>query len=402
MKMLIKLPFFTLLLLISFASVNAVLFTPALPNMTSFFGIEVETAQQTITWFLVGYALGQLIYGPIANRLGRKPALYVGISLQIISSLLCVVSGALHCWWLLIVGRFLLALGAGVGLKMTFTLVNECYTPQQASQKIAYLMLAFAITPGLGIALGGFLNTWYGWESCFYAGAVYGIVLLVLVRRLPETLKNKQLNALHLPHLVVSYSRTFAQVKLVLFALLMGCSTCFIYVFSAVAPFLAIDTFGLNSAQYGLANLIPPCGLVLGSLVSARMVVHYSIVNCIRLGIVITSCGVACMMIGMLMHWSALVALFLPMVVVYFGLCFIMANASTLAMLTVEDKAQGSAVMSFINMGSATLVVLSLGLFSIHILLLPAVFMSLCAAMASLFWLVNQYGDRFIRQCNYQ
>src|SRR5579864_6635516 len=88
-----QLPFFTLLLLISFASVNAVLFTPALPNITHFFGISEDIAQQTITWFLIGYAVGQLIYGPIANRFGRKHALYTGIGIQIISSLFCVVAG---------------------------------------------------------------------------------------------------------------------------------------------------------------------------------------------------------------------------------------------------------------------------------------------------------------------
>src|SRR5580700_3998703 len=82
------LPFFTLLLMISFASVNAVLFTPALPAIAHFFMLSNDQAQLTVSWFLVGYALGQLIYGPLANRFGRKPALYAGISLQIVSSLL--------------------------------------------------------------------------------------------------------------------------------------------------------------------------------------------------------------------------------------------------------------------------------------------------------------------------
>jgi MFS family permease len=74
-----RLPFFTLFLLISFAAVNAMLFTPALPNLTRFFDISEMAAQSTITWFLVGYTVGQLLYGPIANRFGRKSALYVGI-----------------------------------------------------------------------------------------------------------------------------------------------------------------------------------------------------------------------------------------------------------------------------------------------------------------------------------
>src|SRR5579862_3156828 len=179
--------YFTLLLMISFASVNAVLFTPALPEIANYFSISTSNVQLTVTWFLVGYALGQLIYGPIANRYGRKPALYAGIMLQILSSFLCILSGLMHEYFILILGRFLLAIGSGVGLKMTFTLVNEIYEPKIASQKISYLMLSFAMTPGLAVALGGYLTDHYGWMSCFYPGISYGILLLILILRLPET-----------------------------------------------------------------------------------------------------------------------------------------------------------------------------------------------------------------------
>ncbi|HSW71680.1 MAG TPA: MFS transporter [Gammaproteobacteria bacterium] len=380
-----KLPFFTLLLLISFASVNAVLFTPALPSLAQFFEISEDSAQYTITWFLVGYALGQLVYGPLANRFGRKPALYMGISLQIISSLLCVFSGVIHQYWLLVIARFLLALGSGVGLKMTYTLVSECYEPKIASQKISYLMLAFAITPGLSVALGGILNSYYGWTSCFYAGALYGVTLLFFVSGLPETQKTLNLNALKIKHLLHEYSKQFKSIQLLTSGLLMGCSTSFVYVFAALAPFIAINIFGLSSAEYGLANLLPPLGLILGSIVGAGLSKKYPLGSIIRAGIFIASLGVIIMFIAMILHFPLLVSLFLPMIIIYFGLCFVLANASTLAMSRVTDKAQGSAVMNFINMGLATIVVLSLGLFPIQTLLLPASYIILSIVMLGMF-----------------
>jgi MFS family permease len=381
----IRLPFFTLLLLISFASVNAVLFTPALPSIAHFFGIGEDTAQQTITWFLVGYAAGQLVYGPIANRFGRKPALYAGISLQIVSSLLCVLSAIIHEYWLLVLARFMLALGSGVGLKMTFTLVNECYEPKIASQKISYLMLAFAITPGLGVVPGGILNTYYGWTSCFYAGAVYGLMLLFFVSRLPETQKTLNLNALKIKHLLHVYSSQFKNTQLVTGGLLMGGSTCFVYVFAAIAPFIAINIFGLTSTEYGLANILPPIGLILGSIVGARLSKKYSLESIIQAGILIATLGAALMLVAMLMHVPILFSLFVPMISIYFGLCFILANASTIAMSHVADKAHGSAVMNFINMGLATLVVLSVGLFPMKAVLLPVIYIILCAVMIGIF-----------------
>lgn len=376
--------FFTLLLMISFASVNAMLFTPALPDITNFFLISENDAQLTITGFLIGYALGQLLYGPLANRFGRKPALYVGIGLQIFSSFLCALAGTLNEYSLLVFGRFLLALGAGVGLKMTFTLVNECFEPRIASQKTAYLMLAFAISPGLAIALGGLLNTHFGWMSCFYAGAIYGAVLFLFVTRLPETQTTPDLNALKIKHLLQAYGMQFKNINLITGGALMGCSTTFVYVFAALAPFIAINLLGMSSAEYGSANILPAIGLLSGSLTSAQFVKRFSLQRCIRWGVAIASFGVAFMMIMLILHKSALIALFLPMMVIYFGLALVIANASSIAMSQVTDKAHGSAVMSFVNMALPMLIVLNLGLFQINSLLLPSIYLVICLGM---FWL---------------
>lgn len=126
-----------------------------------------------------------------------------------------MASGLAHTYWLLVVGRLFLALGSGVGLKMTFTLVNECYPTKIATQKISYLMLVFAITPGLAIALGGLLNTYLGWMSCFYVGALYGTLLFLLVMHLPETATQLDYNALEIHHLIAGYKTQFKNISLV-------------------------------------------------------------------------------------------------------------------------------------------------------------------------------------------
>jgi len=373
----IHLPFFILLLMISFASVNAVLFTPALPDIASFFSVSNDEAQLTVSLYLVGYAVGQLIYGPFANRFGRKPALYGGISLQILSSLLCVAAGKLDFFPLLVVGRFFLALGAGVGLKMTLTLVNESYDHKLASQTISYLMLAFAITPGLSVALGGILNQQYGWMSCFYAGALYGVFLLLLSMRLPETLKTLHYEALQLPHLIQGYKTPFQNRRLVACGFIMGMVSSFVYVFAALAPFIAIDLSAMSSAEYGFANIIPPIGLMVGSVVSARLATSYPLETLIRIGVIITCIGVLSMLACTLAHLPILYSLFCMMVVIYFGTTFIIANASIVAMQHVTDKAHGAAVMSFINMGTATLAVLCVSEFTVTRTLLPTVYIIL-------------------------
>lgn len=382
------LPFVTLLLMISFASVNAVLFTPALPNIAKYFFISDEIAQATITWFLIGYTLGQLIYGPIANRFGRKHALYVGIAVQIMSSLLSVLAGEVYSFNLLVIGRFFMALGAGVGLKMTFTLVNEWYEPKLASQKIAYLMLGFAVAPGLGVTLGGFLNQFYGWASCFYAEAIYGVILLLFVIKLPETLRVRDLNTFKIKYLVHEYLVQFKNHAILTGGLLMGICTSFIYLFAAIAPFLAINLLGMNSAEYGMANILPPIGLIMGSLYCARLTRKLSLPSIIKIGIIITSVGVVLLSVLIMIELSAMFSLFLPLVVIYFGLSLIPSNASAIAMQQTHDKAHGSAVMNFYNMGLATVLVLSVGFFSVSKLLLIGVYLVLCAMLYV--WFFNQ------------
>ena len=379
------LPFLTLLLMISFASVNAVLFTPALPNIANYFAIQIDSAQQTVTWFLIGYAFGQLIYGPIANRFGRKKALYSGISLQIFSSLICVFSGIVHEYYFLIIGRFLLALGSGVGLKMTFTLVNECYDPKNASKKISYLMLAFAITPALGVAFGGILNTYYGWESCFYAGAIYGLLLLALTTRLPETQTILKYDEFKINNLFYGYIKQFKNIQLISGGCMMGCATAFVYIFAALAPFLVITSLEFKSDEYGIANLLPALGLIFGSICSAQLIKKTSLTKCILIGIIISVIGVFIMLSAISMHLSAIYSIFLPMILIYFGLSFIIANASTIAINSTSDKSHGSAVMNFINMSIATIAVLSLGFVQVSIMLLPGTYILLCLLMAAIY-----------------
>lgn len=380
----VKLPLITLILLISFASVNAVLFTPALPDIVTYFTLDAAAGQHTITWFLVGYALGQLVYGPVANRYGRKPALYGGIGLQVFSSLLCALSYTSHRFEWLVLGRFLLALGSGVGLKMTFTLVSECYEQQEASKITSYLMTAFAITPGLAVALGGLLNHQFGWVSCFYAGAIYGLLLLGLVVRLPETLKEKNRNALKLAYLVKGYGAQFKSKAVLVGGLLMGCATTFVYSFAAIAPFVVINLYGLSSAAYGLANIIPSVGLLVGSLLCAQLTKKQALSSLLKQGVAVTLLGVVVMGLFALFKLDPIVAIFVPMAIIYFGLSFIMAIASALTMAQAVDKAYASAVMSFLNMGLATVVVLSLGFFRISTMLLPGLYLVICAGMVAL------------------
>ncbi len=168
-----------LLLLVSFASISAVLFTPSLPELTEKLHITPSQAQFTITIFLIGYGIGNLPYGPLSNRYGRKPAIYTGIILALVGSGLIVLVDYFQAFWLFLVGRFFLALGSSAGLTLAFTMVGDCYQKKVLAKKISYFMLVFAMGPGISIAIGGFLTTHFKWVSCFYFLILYSLFLLV-------------------------------------------------------------------------------------------------------------------------------------------------------------------------------------------------------------------------------
>lgn len=346
--------FITLLLVISFAAVNAVMFTPALPMISDFFGVSDEVAQQTVTYFLVGYAIGQLLYSPFSNRYGRKPALYLGISLQIVSSLACVLAGYWEQFDLLVLARFASALGSGVGLKMTFTIINEFYEAKIASQKAAYTSLAFSVMPAVSVAMGGFLTKYYGWQASFYACAAYGLLLLVLAYGLPETLKKRDLDALKLKHIWTDYAVQFKNLDILIGGTMMGCCGSFVYAFAAMAPFIAIEDFGMGAETYGLANMIPLIGLMLGGIHSARSTQRKALPLIVRFGIGFVILGVSAMTVLMNVVDNIYLALFIPTIVIYFGTAHVLPNASTIALSTVENKAHASAVINFMSMSFVT------------------------------------------------
>lgn len=348
----------TLLLLMPFASISAVLFTPALPEIAKQLGVSDGQVQATMTFFLLGYAFGNLPYGPLAKRFGRKPTIYLGVTITIVGSLLTLFAGKNHLFGLFLMGRFLSALGSSVGMKISFTIIADAFEQNQATKKLSLATLAFAIAPGIAVATGGFLTTHYGWESCFYTLIVYSCLVFVLSLFLPETAPYLDQEALNLKNIQETYKRKLKNKKIIYAALIMGCVTSMIYLFSTLAPFLGINRIGLSPEEYGFLNFIPPLGLITGSLASHWLATRKEKLAVIQLGGTISVLTIAMMLIFFVTGTINLWTLFLPIPFLYFGTSLIFNNASSFAMSHMQDKSNGSAIMSFINMALATVAVL--------------------------------------------
>lgn len=363
---------FILQLLASFAIVSAVLFTPALPEITQKLGLSDSQAMWTMTAFLLGYSIGNLPYGPISNRLGRKPTLYLGILIAILGSLLTVLVDKFPIFQLLVVGRFLMALGSTVGLQIAFTMIGDVYQHHKATKKAAALMMIFAVGPGVATAIGGLLTKHFGWPSCFYFLMGYSIFLLFLSSILPETCKKHDPQALNLKKIKDGYLHILKNSKFTTCALLMGCGTSFVYLFSSEAPFIGINTIGLTAAQYGLLNIIPPIGVIIGSTLAHIFAGKKEVALVILLGIFSALSAAIVMLLLFLFGIVNLWSLFMPMPFVLIGQAMVTSNVSAMALGHSQNKSYASGMLNFINMATSFVFLLLAGAMDIQkTLLLP-------------------------------
>jgi MFS transporter, DHA1 family, multidrug resistance protein len=373
---------FILSVLLSFASVSAVLPTPALPEVAQKLNISPAQAQLTMTLFLVGYALGMLPWGPLSNRFGRKSAIYLGTGLALIGSLVVVWAGAQESLCLFVLGRFLSALGASVGLKISLTMIGDVYSQHMVTKKLSIAMLSFAIAPGLATVLGGFLTDSFGWRSCFYFLTGYSLFILLLSSLLPETHRELMRDALNLKIIKSAYQRQLRHKKLILSALIMGCGSAVVYLFATLAPFLGINHIGLTAQCYGLLNFIPYSGMIIGYILSHQLAGKKEPLSVILFGILVCSAVSVTMLLLFCLDLITIWTLFFPMLLLDVGLALFFAHASGFSISHAQDKSTASSMISFINVAvSIIALVIAEMLPPSWLCALPVLFSLICAIL---------------------
>lgn len=386
---------FILMLLISFGSIGAVFFTPGLPEMAQYFNISNAMSEWTITWYLIGYSVGQLLYGPMAHSLGGCKTILMGALLALLGSAICIIAGYEHSFVGLLIGRTMMGAGAGSGLKMTFTISTFIYSQKEAARKVTLLTLAFAIMPGLGVFIGGYLVHWYGWLNSFYLMVVYSLMIAILSYCLPEIYSKEERHAFHFADIFINYAKQLKNSFVISSGLLVGICSASVYIFAAVAPFIGMQLMHLSPERYGAYNLFPALGMVSSSLISSYFSPKMLPTQAIKLGLSLLSLGTVLLLAALLLWPENPLSLFVPMVVIYLGPGFIFANALNLGLEKTADKSNGSAMISFLNMASSCVWVLALANVHIHhATILPMLFIILVALGVTWYhWLISMGSE---------
>lgn len=375
----------TLMILSAFAAMGAIVMMPALPEITNHFHITKSTAQLVVTYFLFGYTIGQLLYGPIANRYGRKHAIYIGIIIATLGSIFSIISSPLDSFRLLILGRFFEAVGSSAGLSISIAMINDFYFEADVRRIMGLLMLAFAIVPGVAIAIGGILVQYLHWQSCFYFLLLYGLILIYPIQKLSETNLSPDLNAMKYQHVFRNYWNHFKIKKLMGFAIIIGFSTGGIYVFGAAGPFIGIHLLHVEPAIYGGLALLPYIGTLIGSLVVTRLSQVNSYVV-FKIGFLFELCACITMFLLFYCHYVSLNTLLIPMGLFCLGHPMITATFSSLSLQQTNDKSNGSSVVNATSIFVSVLMTFLLTTFhSQNPLVLPLVLLTGIILMAICF-----------------
>lgn len=368
-----------LALLSALPSIYAMLFTPSLPSLVNYFDLQFAQSQLPMSSFLLGYAFGQLPYGPLSNRFGRKPILALGMLLALISCVFCIVAGYMHNFTLFVIARFFMAVGSCSGLNIAFTIVGDQYNKTYALRVFSFIMLFSAFIPGLATCIGGFLTQYFEWQSCFYFLILFGALLLTICWYiLPETVITLDQQALRVKEIFKGYAEECKNRQLILSALITGSGTSMIYLFASAAPFIGIDLIGMDPDEFGTWAIFPSIGLAAGSFFTDRIAGRISATQLLWIGarilIIASLLSFGAFYFGHIHPWS----LFFPMLCIDTGLAFVFSTTAAIALTKAKNKSFGSSLMHFINLGMCVMSIYLIGLTSIkNPVILPLLFLLL-------------------------
>ncbi|MDE1460345.1 MFS transporter [Spartinivicinus poritis] len=344
-------PIYLLMLLMSFASLVAIVITPALPEISEAFQIKPTQSTWLVTAFLLGYAIGQLPYGVLANRYGRKKAALTGLVIALIGSLIQFIAIMESSFAGLVIARIIIAFGGACGPVVSLTVLSDCYDEQNARKKLSTLFLIFALMPCVAIAIGGFLTTHYGWQSTMQIASVYIVFIVVATySQLNETLPESQYKPIQISSNIKGIVNAFKSPNYLAFTLLATAGTATVYIFNSLSPFLSITVIKMSPQHFGLLSIITSVGLLIGSYLSGKASLKYCGRKILMLGIMILLSSSIILFTLFKATFINTFSLFVPAFFLFIGVALILPNATTLAMTCVEDKANGAGLMNTNNL----------------------------------------------------
>ncbi|WP_164097317.1 multidrug effflux MFS transporter [Serratia marcescens] len=349
----------TLSALMAVTSLSTDIYLPAMPLMAK----DLRgNAELTITGFLIGFCLAQLIWGPVSDRFGRRLPLFIGMGLFVIGSMGCALStdiGQIIFW------RVFQALGACTGPMLARAMIRDLFSRTRAAQMLSTLMIIMAIAPIAGPLIGGQMIKVTSWHAIFWLLAIIGALMLMSLFWLPETLPAEKRSQTSVTKAFKNYFALLTNTRYMRFTLCLTFYYVAAYAFITGSPFVYITYFGVDPQHYGWLFAINIVGLMAVSMVNRRLVHRDPLEMLLKNAVFIATIAALVLAVTTGLGVGGLF-LTVGAVFVFFSMNGIIAATSTACALDAVPNVAGSAsaLMGALQYGSGIISSLLLALFS--------------------------------------
>lgn len=362
------------------------MYLPSLPTIQADLGVSAADVQLTLSSFLIGFSLGQLFYGPLSDRFGRKPVLLSGVLLYAITSLMCAVTASIEA---LILVRFFQAFGCGAGIVLGRTIVRDHFPPEETARLVSLMTIITLGGPLVSPIIGGYLLLLAGWRSIFWLltsiGAVFSLLVMFALRESHPEEHRQKLNIITTFKAyveVLCHKQSFGYIGCVA----MGSGVMFAYLISS--PFIIIRLFNVPAVYFGYTHGLVVTSLILGVYINSRIVGKLGIDAMIANGLLIRLVGALLLLLFAAFEIGGLSGFLIAVILCIAPNAMIMANVST-ALMLIFPKITGttSAIMGAIMIAIGAVTAAVVGVFHAETIMPTAIIMAVCSfASAFSYW----------------
>ncbi|HEX6431337.1 MAG TPA: multidrug effflux MFS transporter, partial [Niastella sp.] len=325
------------------------MYLPAFPDIAKGLNTTVAKVMLSLSSFFIGISAGQLIYGPLLERFGRKKPLYVGLFIYFLASLGCAMAATVNA---LIVLRLLQALGGCVGLVAARAMVRDLFDVKENAQVFSMLMLVVAVSPIIAPTAGGYVTALLGWRWVFVLLMIVDVLILAgIYFLLPESKKPNPDFSLKPVPILTSFAGIIKHPQFYTYALTAAVSAAGMYAYIGGSPAVFIDIFHVSEKQYGWIFALIAMGLIGASQINSVLLKNYSSEQIIKAALACQSIIGLVLAILAIAGWSDL---FITIFLIFLFLScqgFTFPNASALSLAPFGHNAgSASALMGAIQM----------------------------------------------------
>ena len=345
--------------LMAFTSLSTDIYLPAMPTMAKDLHGNVEL---TITGFLIGFTIAQLIWGPISDHMGRRKPLFIGMVLFIIGSAGCALSTSITqiVFW-----RVFQALGACTGPMLARAMIRDLFARTRAAQMLSTLVLVMAIAPIAGPLIGGQIIRLSTWHSIFWLLVVIGALMFISLNWLPETLPEDKRVKASLAGAFRNYRSLLTNGRFMRYTLSLTFYYVGAYAFITGSPFVYISYYHVDPQHYGWLFALNIIGVMAMSVVNRRLVQRHALEQLLKYATLLAALAAVVLALLVKLESGGVVAIIIT-VFLFFSMNGIIAATSTAAALDAVPNIAGSAsaLIGALQYGSGIISSLLLAAFS--------------------------------------